>query len=205
SCNSAYNGIYGSATLSLIIDRNTLTTIYNNPFIELYGEGERPYEYGIDAFQSDDGIYVVSNNFLPFPNLGYGFNVDARRTSITYVDNSLNTFSNSRIKFLPSGGIDTVLDWGARVLASSNNDQGFVLAGLRIGWNGNYCNLSGNPSPSFDTIVPYLTEIDPTWNGSNISITTNFWKIYFNQSGTGSFSSGAVNNFYDLGGGLSNI
>src|SRR5690606_19603515 len=92
SCNSAYNGIYGSATLSLIIDRNTLTTIYNNPFIELYGEGERPYEYGIDAFQSDDGIYVVSNNFLPFPNLGYGFNVDARRTSITYVDNSLNTF-----------------------------------------------------------------------------------------------------------------
>jgi hypothetical protein len=191
------SGGIASGSLVMILDQNLnllqKISLSDQPSISQHPD---EYAYDIEEEQQNGGFFVYSNKFTVGPQTAgpIWFNPTPEYPVITYLNSNLQIpgSANQRAHIYPSWYTRSIWAWGSTVV------NGNYIAGFQSFWNdADGCATNGNITPSFNNILPFLSQINLGWNGSTISANINFWKIYFTQA--------PEPNFYPLGGELSNI
>jgi hypothetical protein len=177
------------------------------------------YEFGFDVQEADNGYFIYSNKFDPL-------NFHATYPMVSYVPLNFNVASSvntARIHIYPAsypylypvnGGscCSVFLGWacGSKLMvpfaSSLPNGAGIHMSGLMAAyndgsgcWNANGISSNGNHGPDAFNYLPFIAKLNTAWNGSSISSSIDYWKIYENSN----YILNDVTFLY-LGGGLSN-
>lgn len=183
--------VYFSSTMNLLLDPSLsmLSTINDHFGFPWNTEGGNGYEYGVAIEEAVNGNkFIVSNAFSGNHIGNQSFSAIAPyQFMITEVDANYTWMGgNTRYRF---HGFDNA--WGLTTLPSLQTPALIQAGHTRIliaGMTTNYwCNSSGMPYGSLNTVMPFLHEVvmqPGTTNGG----TFMKWVTYLSSLGTGTFT-----------------
>ncbi len=183
-----------SATMNLVLDPNTLTPIFDNPFIlnTMSDNFGGPHEYGIDLIQINGQNYILGNMAnvdVTAWNPGSQADMFPREWKMFFLQPLDANFDNNGTRFEYWNNWE---HWGAQAIDMGGGEMAIVTL-----LNGTYRTCIPLPyTPAYNNVVVNLVGVDfntypPTPTGAN--------GIFMTSSGTGDplFVS---NSFFDLGG-----